>query len=160
HTRFSRDWSSDVCSSDLLHLLGRADLAGRVWAEAGSGAWMPEHRYPILIAGAGLNGTAFDGVDANLAFLDPYLEYEPDRVYLVLRRNEREMGETPEDGDVGDAIDTLPLTQLKRALLNVTPDQAQASLRSLSGSWHGSVRSFLFEDSRHVRDAVLASGWG
>lgn len=146
--------------SDQLHLLGRADLAGRVWAEAGSGAWMPEHRYPILIAGAGLNGTAFDGVDANLAFLDPYLEYEPDRVYLVLRRNEREIGETPEDGDVGDAIDTLPLTPLKRALLNVTPEQAQAALRSLSGSWHGSVRSFLFEDSRHVRDAVLASGWG
>src|SRR5690606_39931730 len=26
HTRFSRDWSSDVCSSDLIGLLARDDL--------------------------------------------------------------------------------------------------------------------------------------
>src|SRR5690606_40156455 len=27
HTRFSRDWSSDVCSSDLVHLVAIADLS-------------------------------------------------------------------------------------------------------------------------------------
>src|SRR5690606_40607243 len=27
HTRFSRDWSSDVCSSDLLYVAGWIDVA-------------------------------------------------------------------------------------------------------------------------------------
>src|SRR5690606_1662041 len=57
--------------SDQLHLLGRADLAGRVWGEGGSGAWMPVLRCPLLMAGAGAKGCAFDGVEATLAFLDP-----------------------------------------------------------------------------------------
>src|SRR5690606_15621237 len=38
HTRFSRDWSSDVCSSDLgrggIHLLGHATLLRRLLARA------------------------------------------------------------------------------------------------------------------------------
>src|SRR5690606_40770369 len=29
HTRFSRDWSSDVCSSDLLRMRDEAAVAGR-----------------------------------------------------------------------------------------------------------------------------------
>src|SRR3712207_7953535 len=29
HTRYWRDWSSDVCSSDLAHELDQADAAGR-----------------------------------------------------------------------------------------------------------------------------------
>src|SRR5690606_41044855 len=30
HTRFSRDWSSDVCSSDLLHnLAGKSEYAAK-----------------------------------------------------------------------------------------------------------------------------------
>src|SRR5690606_39627376 len=33
HTRFSRDWSSDVCSSDLAHFLG-APTAPKVWQAA------------------------------------------------------------------------------------------------------------------------------
>src|SRR5690606_37589460 len=45
HTRFSRDWSSDVCSSDLYMERARSDmlrLAGidqRAAMEAGEGAW-------------------------------------------------------------------------------------------------------------------------
>src|SRR5690606_40278642 len=30
HTRFSRDWSSDVCSSDLTHILGQIRTGQRV----------------------------------------------------------------------------------------------------------------------------------
>src|SRR5690606_39626603 len=31
HTRFSRDWSSDVCSSDLRGLFGFSDDGGSSW---------------------------------------------------------------------------------------------------------------------------------
>lgn len=40
----------------------------------------------------------------------------------------------------------------------MTRDEARSALRQLSGSWHASVRSFVLEDSRHVRDAISASG--
>src|SRR5690606_41034142 len=47
HTRFSRDWSSDVCSSDLLmlELIGREDwhlLLRQQVAQAGEKAWSDE----------------------------------------------------------------------------------------------------------------------
>src|SRR5690606_39709454 len=47
HTSFSRDWSSDVCSSDLFGAVGMvgAYLAGRM------AAWIPG---PILLLGFGL----------------------------------------------------------------------------------------------------------
>lgn len=47
---------------------------------------------------------------------------------------------------------------LRDALLAMTRDEARSALRQLSGSWHASVRSFVLEDSRHVRDAISASG--
>src|SRR5690606_2177636 len=46
HTRFSRDWSSDVCSSDLVAARGRAGDAGR-----------PAHARPV----AGLQRAGRDG---------------------------------------------------------------------------------------------------
>src|SRR5690606_30355352 len=33
HTRFSRDWSSDVCSSDLWRMVGRGALTEREWRD-------------------------------------------------------------------------------------------------------------------------------
>src|SRR5690606_39457892 len=44
HTRFSRDWSSDVCSSDLPAC---AVLAGRAAALAGPRARLPPHALQI-----------------------------------------------------------------------------------------------------------------
>jgi len=225
--------------SDLLDVFGGVRLDGRVWAQAATGKWEPEHRYLILAAGGGLDDTAFAGVDANLAFLDPELEYDTSNVYLTLRRNDLglgDIGETPDDEEVGDAIDSpaprkpvrppkrprptappdspapegpplpeeqqppapetpdggeppvsepsgdaawestpvavapadhpppsmveeagSPLTPLQEAMLGMSQEQARSALRQLSGSWHASVRSLLMEDSRYVREAVLAS---
>lgn len=247
--------------SDFLDLIGEARLDGHVWAEAGAGEWAPEQRYLILSARGGLADSRFAGVDANLAFLDPTLEYDDTRVYLALRRNDLgvgDVGETPDEKEVGDVIDppappvpepekpgpekpgpekpgpekpgpetppppapetpsepgtpdtpdtpdteipvpetpdepsapdsptsmdpdtsaapvdmlppapppiadagdVRPLTPLQRAVLGLSADQARAALRNLSGSWHASVRSFVMEDSRYVRDAVLAGAPG
>src|SRR5690606_40843461 len=40
HTRFSRDWSSDVCSSDLADLLGVSPTTIARWANSGKLAYM------------------------------------------------------------------------------------------------------------------------
>src|SRR5690606_40901270 len=44
HTRFSRDWSSDVCSSDLvMRTLSKVGLAGlRLGLLIGDAAWLTE----------------------------------------------------------------------------------------------------------------------
>lgn len=255
--------------ADMLKVVGRATLDGRVWAEAGIGEWLPEHRYTILVAEGGLHDTRFAGADANLAFLDPSLEYDANHVYLALRRNDLkpgDVGDTPDEQKVGDVIDPpgpedppappvvpeppqppvvpeppaeppqppvvpeppveppqppvvpqppveppqppvapeqpkpeppsaapedpkqeqpsagpqppvsaghgqpagppatviaesqpAPLTPLQQAMLSMSREQARTALRQLTGSWHASVRSALIEDSRYVRQAVLAS---
>src|SRR5690606_40280918 len=53
HTRFSRDWSSDVCSSDLIHAI--AVLLGQVPASfrLGGGASLPAvPRVPVGVPSA------------------------------------------------------------------------------------------------------------
>src|SRR6267378_1143048 len=45
HTRSLRDWSSDVCSSDLRGLSGKSDLTGIGYAE---GIWIGRYRRDIL----------------------------------------------------------------------------------------------------------------
>src|SRR5690606_13674228 len=50
-----------------------------------------------------------------------------------------------------------PLTPLQRAIVGMSPGQAKEALKQFGGSWHASVRSFLMEDSRYVREAVLAA---
>lgn len=157
--------------ADSLKVGGTASLDGQVWVEAGEGDWATARRYSILTADGGLNGSQFGSVAANLAFLDPSLEYEPETVYLVLTRNgvgAGDLGETPGDQDAGDAIDPpeaegRPLTPLQEAIRGMSVGQVQTLLRQSSGSWHASVRSMLLEDGRHVRHAVLAAGrdaWG
>src|SRR6201986_5602032 len=76
HTRFKCDWSSDVCSSDLLHRLGHrhrivgagrlAYLAGRIprrsgerrGGEEGRSRWAPDHlkkkTEAVEVEGAGM----------------------------------------------------------------------------------------------------------
>src|SRR5690606_40120378 len=43
HTRFSRDWSSDVCSSDLLLLFSNALMLGSI---RGNGIRIHERQFP------------------------------------------------------------------------------------------------------------------
>src|SRR5690606_8121580 len=52
HTRFSRDWSSDVCSSDLTSLAFRFMHIGRYGADAEDGRLYPlSFAYPTLTRG-------------------------------------------------------------------------------------------------------------
>src|SRR5690606_40883430 len=69
HTRFSRDWSSDVCSSDLVRLVSRA-----VQRIDEDGVWSEDEHVPadVILLGTGFRASEFlmpmrvtgvDGVD-------------------------------------------------------------------------------------------------
>src|SRR5690606_39638433 len=62
HTRFSRDWSSDVCSSDLLQPVTAAELPG---LEAQAGGSQPLARLTWLCALASGNGALMPGFSPN-----------------------------------------------------------------------------------------------
>src|SRR5690606_39966255 len=47
HTRFSRDWSSDVCSSDLLALIRGENLLLRPPVENMAGRWLPHEQQAV-----------------------------------------------------------------------------------------------------------------
>src|SRR5690606_40142908 len=96
-TRFSRDWSSDVCSSDLIAntttvLLGTGtsitQAAMRELAKAG-----------VLVGFCGGGGTplfAANEVDVEVAWLTPQSEYRPTE-YLQ-RSEERRVGKGRKGG--------------------------------------------------------------
>src|SRR5690606_40507744 len=62
HTRFSRDWSSDVCSSDLQHGLAEVGLAAilaqsAVMQQPVPFAHVADGQAPALVMGNGIAGT-------------------------------------------------------------------------------------------------------
>src|SRR5690606_40097903 len=75
HTRFSRDWSSDVCSSDLGHAAavvsdGTINITSNVdsqlytWSKAAMGVMAQSAGGPISVTVNGVIGTM--GVDAQI----------------------------------------------------------------------------------------------
>ena len=68
----------------------------------------------------------------------------------------------PDDSalEENDTPGTPPLTPLQEEILTMDVDQARTALKQLSGSWHASLRSFLMEDGRYVREAVLNNAHG
>ena len=62
--------------------------------------------------------------------------------------------------DEDDTTDVPPRPPLQEEILTMDIDDARTALKQLSGSWHASVRSFLLEEGRYVREAVLANAYG
>src|SRR5690606_41042538 len=59
HTRFSRDWSSDVCSSDLGLLFGGMLLGGTI--RGGEIETQPPGVYPRIALSSSTNMLTFEG---------------------------------------------------------------------------------------------------
>lgn len=108
--------------SDRVNVTGAAYLAGHVVAHAHDGDWAPETRYTIVHTQGGLQGTAFDSVSTNFAYLQPELTYDTHTVNLTLRRNtvplddviddpdddtSDDPAQDPGDSTVGDVLDDI-----------------------------------------------------
>lgn len=143
-------------TSDRLISTGNVSLGGSsLNILAGAGSWAPSTSYSIVQA-ASLNGT-FGSVSSNLAFLTPELAYSATGVDLTLERNDISyvsVAETYNQRAVADALGAAAGGSLNDAIEVLSAEQARAAYDSLSGELHASTRGALFDDSRHVREAV------
>ncbi len=106
-----------------------------------------------------MSGT-FDGVTSDMAFLSPFLSYDPTNVYLRLIRNDivlADVAETPNQRAVAGALDQFDLTDpLYLAVLVQSAAGARQAYDALSGEVHATLPGILLNDSRYVRDAILS----
>ncbi|MDD0843064.1 autotransporter domain-containing protein [Pseudomonas sp. Gutcm_11s] len=143
-------------TSDRLISTGNVSLGGSsLNILAGAGSWSPSTSYSIVQA-ASLNGT-FGSVSSNLAFLTPELSYSATGVDLTMARNDISyvsVAETYNQRAVADALESAGGGSLYDSVEVLSAEQARAAYDSLSGEIHASTRGALFDDSRHVREAV------
>ena len=114
---------------------------------------------PILTAQGGVTGT-FAGITSNSAFLTPTLSYDSNNVYLRLTRNAAtftERGATDNQRQSAAAAEALKCgATLFDRLVVLDAASARAAFDQISGEIHASTHSALIDDSRFLRDALLA----
>jgi uncharacterized protein with beta-barrel porin domain len=141
--------------SDLVRVGGRATLKG------GTVKVIPleepgiSTEYSILTAGKGVSGE-LDSAYSTWSILDPYLQYEPERVLLTVIRNDisfASFAKTSNQWAVGSALDANVLDPTKKAatrgdfkravdeFLVLSSDEASRALDALSGELHATVQS-------------------
>lgn len=143
---------------DLMTVGGKAALSGgAVRVLAGGGKYAPTTVYTILSARGGVTG-AFASVTTNLAFLDPYLSYDDDNVYLTLKRNKWAFEDVvfpPHQKAVADTAESLGLgNPVYDGILQLTAAQAPTAFEALSGAVHASASRVMMQHSDHLREAV------
>lgn len=144
--------------SDLVIVTGTASLDGLVTVTPLDGFQLGSP-YTILTA-EGFEGTEFDDVefDSDYAFIDAFLGYDANNVYLTIERNDvaySSLAVSANEQAVAGILDDLAITSpLGQAFaLSSTADAADA-FGQLSGELHASVRTGLMEDSRHIRSGM------
>lgn len=152
-------------SSDRIDVLGTATIeGGNVVSLAPGSGWQPNTRFIILTAGT-LDGE-FEAVTSDRPFLSASLEHDTNLgiVTLVLDRNDIDfagVAASPNQAAAATALQSLtgghPLfMEVFEIIEGSTTAEAQNAFAQLSGEYHASVRNMLLDDSRFIRDAVLA----
>jgi fibronectin-binding autotransporter adhesin len=149
--------------SDKIVVGGTATIANgaRVSVLAADGNYAINTTYTILTATSGVTGT-FSNVTSNLAFLTPTLAYSANAVTLNLKRNTIDFiaaAQTANQSAIAPAVQALGTGNgVYDAVVALTAPEARAAFDQLAGSDYASMRGRLMDDSRFVRDAVLARG--
>jgi outer membrane autotransporter protein len=149
--------------SDKIVVNGTASIANgtTVSVLAANGNYAANTSYTILTAAGGLSGT-FTNVTSNLAFLTPTLAYTTNAVTLNLKRNTVDfitVAQTGNQSAIAPAVQALGAGNgVYEAVAVLTAPEARAAFDQLAGSDYASLRASLVEDSRFMRDAMLARG--
>ncbi|MCL1633223.1 autotransporter domain-containing protein [Luteimonas sp. SX5] len=145
-------------SSDLLDIAGTATIeGGEVYVTKATGQYAGGSRYTIVEADGGVSGT-YDVLDQNLPFLDMFLSYDPNHVYLDILRNDNDFSILCPRGtfnqcQVAGALDRISkkdaiTPDLQHVLSEVTTLDADAALASfdrMSGEAHASLAGIMLE---------------
>jgi outer membrane autotransporter protein len=148
---------------DLIDATGAATIAGgAVQVVAGKGYSDHLSTYAILSADGGIAGQ-FDSATTNYAFLDPFLSYDPQNVYLTLARNDVSFAseaDTANQKAAAAAAESLGYGDpVYDAVLGLTAGQAPGAFDALSGEAYASAVSIIAQDSLYLRQAVSARIW-
>jgi outer membrane autotransporter protein len=151
-------------NSDRIEATGPVDIAGgTVDVNAENGDYRPSTDYTIVRTSdpEGISGT-FDTVTTNLAFLDPSLGYDADRVTLRLTRNDvsyETVAYTPNQNAVSDA---LAVAETNGELPAIVTDLSARSARgareaydNLSGVQHTHAQLASLEQQRRFRGLLF-----
>ena len=147
-------------AADLVVVGGQAKPAGEVQVVVVPGDYLPNAVYPIVSATGGVSGT-FDTLDPPLSsfFFQPALRYDANHVYLVLSGiTFASVAQTPNQLAVANTVVTLPPTSpVFQALFNLgSAAEARQAFDALSGEAYASTAGAMLQESRYVREAVLA----
>lgn len=133
---------ADDGRSDRLQVSGAARIdGGALQVLAAPGAFAYETRYTLIDAAAGVSGQ-FDSVGSDLAFFHSLLQYEANRVFLVLQRNATafaDMAQTFNQRAVAETFDRLqaddprPVLDVINAFAATNTAQLAAGLEAVSG---------------------------
>jgi outer membrane autotransporter protein len=147
---------------DKVVVSGTVDLTGavlRVLAEPGSYTAGTSYIFIDNNGGSPIVGS-FGRVTTNLAFLTPTLFNSGDDLGLRLDRNGvpfSRVARTGNQSGVATSVDQLGNNNpVKRAVLGQTVSGAQSAFDALSGEVHATLGGLLLDDSRFVREALLA----
>jgi uncharacterized protein YhjY with autotransporter beta-barrel domain len=139
-------------NSDRLDVGGTATLEGGIVKVLPAGSFGIATEYTILRANGGVFGT-FDSAQSLASFLDPDLDYEPNRVLLTLIRNDfsfDSFARTYNQHAVGRALDANKKAAARGdfktvidEFLTLTPNQVRAALDALGGELHATTLETL-----------------
>jgi outer membrane autotransporter protein len=148
--------------ADRLTATGAATLTGgTVSVLAANGEYAPRTIYTILTAQGGVGGR-FDNATSNLSFLSPVLTYGANAVELTLARNDigfPSVGETRNQRGAAAGAEALGFgNPIYDAIVRLNEGGARSAFDVLSGESHAGTIGVLLDESRYVREAVLARG--
>jgi outer membrane autotransporter protein len=152
---------SALPASDLINITGAATLlGGTVNVVAAPGGYTVGQRYTILTASGGVTGT-YAALTDNMPFLEFGLFYDPNNVYLDVTQaiavSFPSVAQTPNQKAAATGAQRLgPGNPVFDALLNLNAATARYAFDLLSGEIHASLRGVLIDNSRFVRDGILA----
>jgi len=144
--------------SDEIRIDGSLTLSGGTVdvLAAGSGEYQAINRYTIATANGGVSGT-FSGVTLDLGFMDPSLQYNPNQIFLTLRRNDidfRTVGARGNAGAFAEMLNTLARTaegvtaDLVNTIYDLSDEQALNAIRSMTGVHYQHVARSSLDDGR------------
>ncbi len=150
---------------DLIRVTGTATIqGGRVSAANAAGvSYRLGDRSAILTAAGGRSGPGFAGVDLANPLAQPFLTlgltYDATSVYLQAVRNAvtfESVGGTINQRAAARGVDGLATSSpLYVAMASIgSAAAARAGFDTLSGEIHATVKGVLFDESRHLREAV------
>lgn len=144
---------------DAISVSGTANIADASLHVALLPDYVLGQTFEVLLTGGGRIGE-YKVVTGGTAYLRLDDTYDANNAYITVVQGKTlaALGRTPNQIATASGLESLPLSNVMVQALLLTPTDAtaRAMMDNLSGEVHASTQSMLLQDSRLVRNAILA----